>query len=192
MNENYAKTLLYCFRHLEAYTLQLDALIEKKALGSFEDLRPCLEQCEDIFKIMEQKDLLIKIYTMIERALYKLPEEEMNMIEYKYFKQKPKEFYTTCYALSRNYYRKQIRVISKIAVRFNAIGLTDSFFENVCLKMDFFAGALRKVLEIESRQVKPKNNVEVKLAGCALSNKTKKYKSANINKNYSSYVKISV
>jgi hypothetical protein len=156
MNVFYAKSILYSYKSLNALMAQMDDLVEKKALSSISDLSPCEAQCEKILAITDSKDVIIRLKIMVENALSKFTEEELDYFDYKYFKQKPKEYYKDFDATNRAYFRTQIRLAEKFALRIERAGVTDAWFRDNCLSMDFFKGVYKNVMEKENASTKTK------------------------------------
>ena len=167
MNLYYAKTVLYAYPNIEAVMEQIDELVERRALLSMNDFTPCIDQCEKILDFTAQKDTLINLKLMVEKVMEKLTENQIDCLEYKYFKRKSKEYFKDFDFTSRCYFRRQITLINKLKIAFDRVGLTDEWFEENCLRMDFFSELLRrvKIYEEQSKKNKPKlkvNKVAVK------------------------------
>ena len=161
MNVYYAKTALYAYANLEAIMEQIDELVEKKALSSMSDYSSALEQCESILNYTAQKDVLIDLKLHIDEALTKLKDENLDYLDYKYFKQKPKDYYVDFDFESRNYFRKQKKLATRVARLLEAGGATDEWFEKNCLKIDFFFELYKRTLAHEksySKKAKIKKN----------------------------------
>ena len=156
MNLIYTKTALYAYANLQEVMAQIDDLVERKALLSMSDFSPCIEQCEKIVDLIWQKDTLIELKAFCDRVLSKLTPYDLDCLDYKYFKKKPKEYYVDFDAESRNYFRKQTRLVNLIAKSFDKMGLTDDWFENNALKVNFMIELLRrvKIHEEKSKQNK--------------------------------------
>lgn len=161
MNENYAKTLLYAYKSLDAVTEQLDELVLKKAMASMNDLSPCEAQCEKILSITDQKDVLIDLKIKIGQVFDGLSDEEKDYIDYKYFKLKPKEYYVNFDFTSRAYFRKQIKVACKFAKKLENAGIDDAYFEKNCLTIEFFRELFKRVTEREKTFCKQKQDKTV-------------------------------
>ncbi|MBO7149708.1 MAG: hypothetical protein J6V71_02325, partial [Clostridia bacterium] len=93
MNIYYTKTVLYAYANIDAVKEQIDDFVERKALSSMSDYTPCIEQCESILNYTAQKIALIELKEFVEKALSKLSPYELDCLDYKYFKKKPKEYY---------------------------------------------------------------------------------------------------
>ena len=149
MNILYAKSVLYAYPHLEAIADQIDELVMKKALGSMTDYSPATEQCQKIIDLTEQKTVLFELEILTEKILTKFTTDEMDCLDYKYFKKHPKEYYKEFDSSSRTYFRKQIRLVKKFTEKLEKAGFNDKVFEEKCLQIDFFVQLLKKVKERE-------------------------------------------
>ena len=150
MNIFYAKTVLYAYPTPEKLIDRIDDLVEKKALDSMYDYSPCIEQCEKIISLTEQKELLIKLKNITETVLDCFNEEECKYFSYKYFKNRPKEFFVGFDTCSRGYFRKQIRLACKFAKALEKNGFSDEIMEKEYWKIDFIKEVYRRVLEREN------------------------------------------
>lgn len=159
MNLLFTKTVLYAYPNLQAVMEQIDELVERKALTSINDFTPCIEQCEKILNFTAQKDVLIDLKIMVEQVLDKLNAFQSDCLEYKYFKRKPKEYFKDFDSTSRGYFRRQNALIKTLSRLFDKAGITDEWFKENCLKMDFFSELLRRVklLEEQGNKNKSKN-----------------------------------
>ncbi len=175
MNIYYTKTVLYAYANIEAVKEQIDDFVERKALSSMSDYTPCIEQCESILNYTAQKVALIELKELVEKVLKKLSEYEMDCLDYKYFKQKPREYYQDFDCQSRGYFRRQVSLIKKIAEFFENVGLTDEWFKKNCLTTNFFKELLKRVELAEKQNYK---------------NKAKKQKKKQLEKENSKVVKL--
>jgi hypothetical protein len=151
MNKYYAKTALYAYPNLEAVAEQIDELVERRAIISMNNYSPAVEQCEKVVDLTYQKDVLFALKLHIEDALEKLNQEELDCLEYKYFKRKPKEYFIDFDAESRSYFRRQNKLADKISKSLERGGATDKWFEEHCLSMEFFSELLKRVIEREKQ-----------------------------------------
>ena len=150
MNVNYAKTALYAYTNLQTIADQIDDIVEKKALSSMCDYSLAITQCERIVEYTQQKDALFALKIRIDEVLEKLDFEQIDLIEYKYFKRKPKEYFDGFDFESRAYFRKQTRLIERVSELFEKNGTTDEWFEQTCLKIDFFRELLKRTIAHEN------------------------------------------
>jgi len=156
MNIYYAKSILYAYPCAEELIYQIDEIVEKRALGSMTDFSPAEEQCEKILSLIGQKDTIIKMKLLVEEVLNKFTEDELKCLDYKYFHKRKREEFINFDASSRGYFRKQIRIAEKFAMRIEKKGLSDSIYEKDYLSMNFFRELYRRVLEQEAKSKKNK------------------------------------
>ncbi len=149
MNIYYAKSVLYAYTNLEAIMEQIDELVQKKALASMTDTSPCEWQCQRIIDYTAQKDVLIDLKIACDAVLKKFTEYELDCFDYKYFKVKPKQYFENVDTQSRTYFRRQVRLAEKFAERLERMGVTNYWFEQNCLKIEFFVELLKRVKEHE-------------------------------------------
>ena len=145
MNTLYAKTILYSYGCLEEMIEQIDDLVIKKALNSMDNFKPCVVQCEAIINLTEQKDRIIQLKLVCDQILHKFNEQELDCLDYKYFKKKPKEYYTDFDFYSRAYFRKQVRLAKKFAFHLEKAQITDQVFEKNYLEIDFYRELFKRV-----------------------------------------------
>lgn len=107
-----------------------------------------------------QKDALFALKIRLEEVLKGLNKDETDCLEYKYFKRKPKEYFIGFDYESRGYFRKQIKLVKKIADKLSKDGADDKWFEDNCLTMDFFKELLKRVIEHENSSHKNKKKVK--------------------------------
>ena len=151
MNIYYTKTVLYAYANIEEVKEQIDDFVERKALSSMSDYTPCIEQCERIINYTAQKIALIELKEFTEKVLKKLSSYELDCLDYKYFKQKPKEYYIDFDCESRGYFRRQVSLVKKISDAFENVGLTDEWFKKNLLTTNFFKELLKRV-ELQEKQ----------------------------------------
>ena len=160
MKLNYTKTVLYAYANIEEVKEQIDDFVERKALSSMSDYSPCIEQCEKILNFTAQKIALIELKEMVKKALAKLTEFELDCLDYKYFRQKPKQYFIGFDYESRNYFRRQVLLAKKVSNLFEKVGLTDVWFEKNCLNTSFFVELLKRVEIYEKQSRKNKSKKE--------------------------------
>lgn len=162
MDKIHAKTLLYAFPNIKALLRQIDELIEKKALASMTDFSPALEQCERVIELTEQKKVLLKIYITLKEVLKKFDGLDKMCIEYKYFKNKPKEYFKDFDFSGRAYFRRQNKIVKTLCLYLDKTDVNDAFFTEKCLKINFFKELKKQVIEHEvlSNKNKPKYTLD--------------------------------
>lgn len=157
MNVYYAKTALYAYPNIQAVADQIDELVEKRALSSMTDFTSVVNQCEKILDLTAQKDGLFALKLHIEDVLKQLDAEQLDCIEYRYFKRKPKEYFEGFDFDSRTYFRKQAKLAIKVAKQLENNGATDKWFEENCLVMDFFKELYKRTIEHEKSYSRKKS-----------------------------------
>ena len=146
----YEKVLLYAYPHLEDLARQIDKLVLKRALGSFSNYTSCESQCETILGMSDQKVRLLALKTRLDEILTCLTEYEMELLEYKYFKRKPKSSFCDFDSTSRQYFRRQLKLTEKISFLLNRSGMTEKWFNENYLDIDFMKLLLKRVIEYEN------------------------------------------
>lgn len=137
MKKFYAKTVLYLFPCIDKVNEQIDELLEKRALSSMTDFSPCLSQCEKMVNLGVQNANLLVLKGCVSEVLKKLSEEELALLEFKYFHLRTKEAMPEGDVSSRRYFRKQQRVADKFARLMEEAGITDEVFERDYLSVEF-------------------------------------------------------
>ena len=158
MNLNFAKSILYAYVNLEEVIEQIDEIIERKALCSMNDYSPCLEQCEKIIELIDQKDVLINLKIKTENVLKTFTDEELDYLDYKYFKVRPKEYYEDFDFFSRNYFRRQVKLANKFCSLIEKQGITQKYYQEKCMKIEFMRELLKRVIDHEKLSYKNKPN----------------------------------
>ena len=156
MNVIFAKTALYAYPNIMAITEQIDELVEKKALFSMNDFSPALEQFDKIVDLTEQKKVMFALKLFLDDAIKQFKKDELDCLEYKYFKRKSKKYFENFDFTSRSYFRKQVKIINKVSKSLELAGATDEWFKEHCLRMDFFKELLKRVIEHEKNSQKNK------------------------------------
>lgn len=164
MRINYTKAIMYAFYNIEAVKEQIDEIVEKKALASMTDCSPCDEQCEKILNYMAQKVALNELKNKVKLILRGLSSYELDLLDYKYFKQKPKEYFASMDTEGRTYFRKQTNVVNKVASLCEMVGISNEWFEKNFLEMNFFRQILKRVDENQNKIKKIKIKKVVKKA----------------------------
>ena len=162
MNVIYTKAVLYAYTSIEAIKRQIDDFVERRALASMNDYSPCDEQCEIIIEHMAQKVILTQLKSKLKAVLISLTNEELGLLDYKYLKIRPKEYFENIDTTKRSYYRKQLNLIKKISHRCDKVLLTDEWFEKNCLNINAIKWLVKRV---ENREENSRKNKEEKCVG---------------------------
>ena len=160
MNIYYAKTILYAYPVIDDIIEQIDELVEKKAFSSMSDYSPAINQCNKIVEYSVQKGYLYILREGVFDIIKDFSAVELDLLDYKYFKKKPKEYYADFDYLSRQYFRRQNRVVIKFANLLQKKGFTDEKFEKEYIPIQFFKELLKRVTEYEKSSSKNKKKTE--------------------------------
>ena len=145
----YEKTVLSCYNALLPMINQIENLIKQKAKNSYYNFSPCQTQAEDILKLIEARVDLFDLKSLTEEALSKIPYEDLYLLKYRFFGEKPNfEFDHT----SRNYFRKQNKALEKFLKALNSIELTEKWFTDKYLKMPFIKNVHKKIILEEGKK----------------------------------------
>lgn len=156
MNLLFAKSILYSYSNMGDVCEQIDELVVKRALSSIADTSPALDQYERIINFTEQKKVIIKLYLIVTDILKKLSKDELDLLDYKYFKKRDKSYYNGFDNSSRTYFRRQIKIAKKFSELLEKRGVNDKFFITKCLPINFYKELLIRVKEKEELSVKNK------------------------------------
>ena len=146
----YEKVLLYAYPHLEDLARQIDKLVLKRALSSFSNYTSCESQCERILGMSDQKVRLLALKSRLDEILIRLTDYEIELLEYKYFKRKPKSSFSDFDSTSRQFFRRQLKLTEKISALLNRVGMTEKWFNENYLDIDFMNLLLARVIEYEN------------------------------------------
>ena len=160
VNKLYTKTLLYAYPKLTKIVAEIDDVIDRILLTSMENYTPCVDLCDKIIAYKLQKQKIIEIKGKVERALSKLNVKQLDFLDYKYFRLKPRSYHAEYDRTSRAYFRQQIEVVKKMSERFEIVGLNSDFFEKECLSIRLFSILLGLVIENEKKCRKNKTELE--------------------------------
>lgn len=144
MKDLYAKVILYFYPCSDSLAGQIDELVEKKAFASIRDFSPCEEQCFKILDLTEQKRRILVLKELTEKALKKFAEHDLILLDYKYFRQMPKDTYAGVDFAERKYFRRQQTLLKRFAALMDKAGLDDAAFENDYLSIEFFREMKRR------------------------------------------------
>lgn len=160
MNGLFVKSILYAYPNLEEVCLQIDDLVLKRALASINDTSPALSQYEKIINYTEQKKVIFHLSIVCDKILSGFSKEDLDMLDYKYFHKKDKEYFKDFDYLSRSYFRKQIKVVDTFSCELEKYGITDSWYIKNCLPINFFKELLYRVKEREELSLKNKGKTK--------------------------------
>ena len=158
MKKHYLKTILYAYGTLDKRIEIIDDNVLSLALKSMNNFSPCFNQCENIVKLTQEKEKMFDLKIVIGRILKKFTEEELQLLDYKYFKHRPRESYVNFDNSNRAYFRKQDRILEKLDIELSKTRLTEEYFINVYLKFDFIFDIYKRVLELTKAYSKNRRN----------------------------------
>ena len=95
MNIYYAKSILYAYSSIDKLTAQIDDIVLKHALASMNNCSPCFKQCDKIVAFTNKKIRLMEMKDLVDRALNEYAQEEIALLDYKYFRSKNQHLYVT-------------------------------------------------------------------------------------------------
>ena len=157
----YQKVLLYAYPHLTGLANQIDELVLKRALSSFSNFTSCEKQTEMMIDMSWQKVNLLALKVRLDEIFSQLTENEMMLLEYKYFKRKSKEYFADFDSTSRAYFRNQLKLIDKISSLLERAGMTEKWFNENYLQIDFMRLLLARVIEYENNgTINKKKNIK--------------------------------
>lgn len=143
----YVKVVLYAYPHLAALAEAVGVGAENKAFLSFRGGCDTLSLAERIAEELALKNRILRLKDAIDGVLEGCGEEEMFLLEYKYFRRKAAlsgRFAQMCVSCSeRNYFRRQNALLRKIAAGIGMRGWTEEMYIASFGKFAPFRRALR-------------------------------------------------
>lgn len=124
---------------------------------------PCEDICNSIIKLIREKDMYISLMVKIDDILDNLSQDERKCIEYKYFRVRSREKFEGFDYTSKQYFRKQNKLLEKLKKRFEKKGINDELFKREYLEINFFKSLLRRVKERESLIYKNRKKVRCEI-----------------------------
>ena len=157
MAHEYAKVILYAYPHLSALAEAVGVGAENKALLSFRGTENTLALAERIAEELALKDRLLRLKEAADKALDCCTEEELLLLEYKYFRRRKvlrERFAAVCVSCSeRNYFRRQSALLRTIAARLCMRGWTEERFMQAFGAFPPFRRALAALAEGEEKRL---------------------------------------
>lgn len=140
MNTDFVKAILYVYPTMDALTEAIRVSAENKALLSYRAKEDAFGACCEVAEEFLLAERIDDLKETLDGILSRLSGEELLLLEYRYFRRK--KILKTCKAeiscSERGYFRKQTRLLGKIAARFAVQGVTERYFSeafknSVCL-----------------------------------------------------------
>ncbi len=161
MNAEYVKAILYVYPMMGALAGAARGAAKNKALLSYRSGYDALHDLEAVAEEILLGDRLDGLKTVLDCILAGLSKEERFLLEYRYFRRKRelKKFGEELVCSERSYFRKQNRLLMKIASRLAAKGVTERYFleafaNSVCLMKVYGAIGSGKELKVCARREK--------------------------------------
>lgn len=147
---NYGKTMLSAYTSIEGVITQIENLIKTRARNSFYLRENTLGLANQLLRLGEIRKDLFELKELVEDVLASMSEEDRELISYKYFGYMPsnENFDHT----SRNYFRKQVRALSRFSNKLEAMGYDGNWFTKKYLKIAFIAGVYQKTVLEEGKK----------------------------------------
>ncbi len=130
----YAKVILAAYPRIGNAVKEMDRSVRRRCFASFDSKIPCAIYAEKIAKIIENKEKLLLLKDKVSKVLKRLTDEEMILIGYKYFKNRPIDGFDY---KSRQYFRRQNKAFSRFKEMLSYINLTESVFVKDYSKIPF-------------------------------------------------------
>ena len=159
MNTNLTKAILYVYPTMKRLAEATRVGARNKALLSYRSRAGAMHDLEAVAQEMLLADRLEELQEEIDALLATLSEEELLLLEYRYFRRKNRlaQFKTCIECSERSYFRKQERLLKKIASRLLTRGINEQYFQSAfkgcsCLMKVYRAIANGKEQKIYTRR----------------------------------------
>ena len=159
MNTDLTKAILYVYPTMKRLAEAARVGARNKALLSYRSRAGAMQDLEAVAEDMLLADRLEELKAEIDALLLKLNEEELLLLEYRYFRRKKMlaQFKTCIECSERSYFRKQERLLKKLASRLLARGIDEQYFQTAfqgcsCLMKVYRAIANGGELKIYARR----------------------------------------
>ncbi|MBD5636766.1 MAG: hypothetical protein HDP28_02950 [Clostridia bacterium] len=140
MNTDFVKAILYVYPTMGALSEAARGAAENKALLSYRSRFNAMHDLEEVAEEIFLAERLDSLKRITENLLARLDKEELFLLEYRYFRRKKMlaKFGEEVPCSERNYFRKQEKLLRKIAAQFSLNGVTEEYFleaykNSVCL-----------------------------------------------------------
>lgn len=151
----YGITLLASYKNLRKTADGLERTVERKALASFQTGRfTALEAAEELCDMIAEKNLCRDLADRLDEILLSLSEGDRILLEYKYFRGKDAARYAEIDPASRTYYRRQNRAYERFLCGLLSRGMSQKWFNEHILPVDWLRELHRRVLLAERRRAR--------------------------------------
>lgn len=161
MNTEYAKAILYVYPVMEALIEASRGAAENKALLSYRSRFDAMHDLEEVAQELFLAERLDDLKQLLDKIFLRLSDEELFLLEYRYFRRKKElaRFGEELACSERNYFRKQERLLQKIAAQLSLNGVTEQYFlqafeKSLCLMKVYRAIVKGGELKICARREK--------------------------------------
>ena len=140
MSNDYVKAILYVYPAMGALAEAARGAAENKALLSYRSRFNAMHDLEEVAEEIFLAERLDSLKITTENLLADLNSEELFLLEYRYFRRKKflAKFGGSVLCSERSYFRKQEKLLRKIASQFSLNGIKEEYFlkaykNSVCL-----------------------------------------------------------
>lgn len=152
MKSIYPKVILTLYPSLSGLIEEFDERVERRALKSIDDCSPCLSICEDIIRIIREKDLLIELFTTAQEVLSRFTKESMRFFDFRYFGKRTAEL-TEELKYPNSYFFKRLKELTEeFSDYMEQAGITEKRFENEFMKIDVIRVVAQAIRDKEERE----------------------------------------
>lgn len=156
-NKTYVKVLLYAYPKMEDLASAISAGAEVKAALSFRAPGDTFSVAESVANEILRASFLRKTYAELGEIFSRCTNEELYLLEYKYFRRKKvlRERFAECpvNCSERSYYRKQAMLLNKIAAALIMRGMTEQWFFERFSEFPSFVRVYRVIAEGKEKSV---------------------------------------
>lgn len=161
MKSIYPKVILTLYPSLNGLIEDFDERVERRALKSIDDCSPCLSICEDIIRIIREKDLLIELFTTAENVLSRFTKESMRFFDFRYFGKRTEEL-TEELKYPNSYFFKRLKELTEeFSDYMEQEGITEKRFEKEFMKIDVIRAVAQAISDKEEREKRAKKKVRL-------------------------------
>lgn len=130
MKTDFVKAILYVYPTMKALAEAIRVSAENKAVLSYRSRRDAMSDLEEVAEEIFLAERVDELKEIIDGVLALLNEEELLLLEYRYFRRKKilKRLDGQLACSERSYFRKQERLLRKLLAYLAAQGVTEEYF----------------------------------------------------------------
>lgn len=121
----YEKTILSSYYRIDEYIEDCEKAVTYRALTSYSTKESTMTQIDKIINLIYAKNRLCDLKSKLNGIFSKFTQDETDCIRYKYYHVKPREDFDYT---SRNYFRKQLRILKKISLMLEKKKMDEKWF----------------------------------------------------------------